>query len=198
MIKVEKNIIHSKIISGWVEEFSDSLYSWAFYKTSHRESAEDLVQDTFIAAFQTIDKFENKSNPKTWLFSILNNKIYDYYRNKFKNSSSTMSNKELKSEEEFYDNFFDENDKWVIDKRPTHWNETQNLMDDDEFLAILDYCKENLPELWFSAINFKYLTDKDSKEICKDLNITPSNYWQILHRAKLQLRLCIENNWFKK
>jgi len=40
--------------------------------------------------------------------------------------------------------------------------------------------------------------DMESEEICQELEITPTNYWQIMHRAKLQLRECIENNWFNK
>ncbi len=186
------------IITEWIENYSDSLYSWAFYKTSHRETAEDLVQETFISAFQGIDKFENKSNPKTWLFSILNNKIYDHHRQKFRNQLSNNYEKEFKTEENIFNDFFDENDKWIREKRPQTWDETQNLLDDNDFLNVLNYCMENLPETWYSSIQAKYLTEKDSKEICKDLGITPSNYWQILHRAKLQLRQCIEQNWFRR
>jgi len=189
-------INRTEIISEWVGKYSDSLYSWAFYKTTHRETAEDLVQDTFLSAFQAIDKFENKSEPKTWLFSILNNKIYDYHRKKFKNLSSVLPNKEQKSDEDFDSNFFDDNDKWIQENRPQQWNDTQNLLDNNEFLAVLHYCMENLPETWNSAIQFKYISEKDSDDICKELGINTTNYWQILHRAKLKLRQCVENKWF--
>jgi RNA polymerase sigma-70 factor (ECF subfamily) len=66
------------VLEQWVNQFSDELYSWAFL--NFLKSAEDLVQDTFLAAFHKIDSFEGKSQPKTWLFSILNNKVIDYYR----------------------------------------------------------------------------------------------------------------------
>ena len=69
-IKVDSKIT----IENWVNEYSEALFSWAFYKTSSRETAEDLVQDTFLAAYNKIDSFKGKSQPKTWLFSILNNK----------------------------------------------------------------------------------------------------------------------------
>jgi RNA polymerase sigma-70 factor (ECF subfamily) len=65
------------VLEQWVNQFSDELYS-LFLKLPP-EIAEDLVQDTFLAAFHKIDSFEGKSQPKTWLFSILNNKV-DYYR----------------------------------------------------------------------------------------------------------------------
>jgi len=41
----------------------------------------------------------------------------------------------------------------------------------------------------------KYMEDLEAEEICKVLNISSSNYWVIIHRAKLQLRKCIEQNW---
>jgi RNA polymerase sigma-70 factor (ECF subfamily) len=62
------------LFESWVNQFSDELFSWAYHKTSSKETAEDLVQDTFLSAFHKIDTFEGKSSPKTWLFSILNNK----------------------------------------------------------------------------------------------------------------------------
>jgi DNA-directed RNA polymerase specialized sigma24 family protein len=62
----------------------------------------------------------------------------------------------------------------------------------------LQLCMENLPALWFSAVQLKYLEGKKGELICQELQIAPTNFWQILHRAKLQLRKCLENNWFKK
>lgn len=70
----------SVTIISWVEAYSDKLYSWALYKTKNKETAEDLVQDTFVIAFQSFNKFEGKSDPKTWLYGILNHKITDHFR----------------------------------------------------------------------------------------------------------------------
>ena len=63
------------IIQKWVAVYSDDLYRWALHKTSDKETVQDLVQETFLAAFKSLDKFQGKSQPKTWLFSIMNNKI---------------------------------------------------------------------------------------------------------------------------
>lgn len=65
-------------ISQWLKDYGDDLYSWAYFKTSSKETAEDLVQDTIVSAFKAFDKFKPGSNPKTWLTTILNNKIIDY------------------------------------------------------------------------------------------------------------------------
>lgn len=197
MDNIENNNKRSKVITEWVYNYSDSLYSWAFYKTSNKETAEDLVQETFLSAFQGIDKFENKSNPKTWLFSILNHKIIDYHRKKFKDIVTNNPEIAMGNDEEFFENYFDENDKWKSSKEPREWDNTGNLLDDRDFLQVFNFCIENLPELWKSAIELKYICNEDGKNICQELGISPSNYWQILHRAKLQLRNCLENNWFK-
>lgn len=189
--KVDKNTL----LSEWIDSYSEYLYSWAYYKTSHRETAEDMVQETFLAACQAIDKFENKSNPKTWLTSILNNKIYDYYKKKAKSLIQNFSQASDDSDS-FLEKYFDENGKWQTKSAPTTWDSDENLLDNSEFLEVLRFCIDNLPELWNFAVSLKFISNKKGSEICQDLDISQSNYWQILHRAKLQLRECIENNWY--
>lgn len=178
-------------ITCWVEMYSDSMYSWAFHKTSSKETAEDLVQETFLAAVKAFDKFEGRSNPKTWLFGILNNKIIDHYRNNFR--------KPTVSDTSILEKIFDKNEDWKPGERPQYWgDETDHLLDDADFQRTLTGCMEKLPEGWFSTIQLKYLEEKTGELICQELQITPTNFWQILHRAKLQLRKCLELNWFKK
>ena len=77
----KKNSTAKELFKDWVNDYNDQLYSWAYHKTSSKEMAEDLVQDTFLSAYKNLENFKNESNPKTWLFSILNNKIIDFYRN---------------------------------------------------------------------------------------------------------------------
>jgi len=186
-------------IKEWVSLYSDDLYRWALYKTSEQEVAQDLVQETFLSAFKSIDKFQGKSQPKTWLFSIMNNKIMDYHRKRFRSATINQSRLNSKSENrDVLENFFDSEGGWKRDKSPNDWQELEgHLLDNPEFTKVLSGCMKKLPHHWDSAIQLKYLEEKDSSEICQELDITPSNYWQILHRAKLQLRMCIEKNWFK-
>ena len=190
-----ENIMDTSIptttIKCWVEMYSDNMFSWALHKTSSKEAAEDLVQETFLAALQSFDKFKGDSKPKTWLFSILNNKINDHYRSSFR--------KPLIADNTFIDKLFDENDQWEAQERPQQWaDETGHLLDNSDFQKTLGNCMQKLPENWFSAIQLKYLEEKNSELICQELEITTTNFWQILHRAKLQLRKCLEVNWFKK
>jgi len=177
------------IISNWLNEYGDELYSWAFYKTSNKETSEDLVQETFIAAFINFDKFQEKSAPKTWLFSILKNKIIDFYRKKSKEFS--ISYADYSNPIKQSDDLFNEDEGWNTISDIT----SQNWLDNPEFNAILSNCIKKLPENWRFIIQSKYILDNDSKQICQELDITTSNYWQIMHRSKLLLKKCIEFNW---
>ncbi|MDQ3192985.1 MAG: sigma-70 family RNA polymerase sigma factor [Bacteroidota bacterium] len=182
-------------IKEWVGEFSDEFYKWAYYKTSDAEASRDLVQDVFLAALKSIDKFEGKSNPKTWLFSILNNKIADYFRKQYKqlviNESDLLKN-------ENGDSFFEQTGCWKQTAHPAYWPvEEENLLDNNNFKLQLADCMGKLPDSWSTIIKLKYLSGIDGKDICQEAGVSQTNYWQILHRAKLQLRKCLEMYWFK-
>lgn len=181
---------NSKVmLNSWVADFTDELYSWALYKVSDSELAQDLVQDTFLVAAEKNDNFRGESSAKTWLFSILNNKIIDVYRKKV--------NKPVNMDENVFSNFFDKDDGWRSDRVPTDWNEDeQHLLDNSEFQSVLAKCLDALPEKWSTCVKLKYLSEKKGEEICQEVGIALTNYWQIVHRAKLQLRNCVETNWF--
>lgn len=182
------------IIENWVNDYSDALFSWAFYKTSSKETAEDLVQDTFLAAYNKLDSFKGNSQPKTWLFSILNNKVVDYYRLSSKTTKKTVSLTEDQGVE-LSNGFFNDSENWKDTAINPIWTQDQELLDNPEFNKVMQHCMDDLPIHWKQAITSKYLTDKKADEICQDLNITVSNYWQIIHRAKLVLKKCLETKW---
>jgi RNA polymerase sigma-70 factor (ECF subfamily) len=175
----------------WVQSYSDSLYSCALHKTSNKETAEDLVQETFLVAVKSFEKFKGDSNPKTWLFSILNNKISDHYRKSYR--MPVVNNDTI------LNIFFENSERWRKDQMPQKWtDDTDNLLDDVEFKQELDNCLKKLPPNCFSAIQLKFIEEKKGNVICQELGISDTNFWQILHRAKLQMRKCLELNWFKK
>jgi len=177
-------------LSDLVEKYTETLYSRAFYKVSDAELAKDLVQETFLAAAEKIDSFKGNSSPKTWLFAILNHKITDHYRKKM--------NQAVNLDHQVFSKFFDEEGTWSREKRPLDWQEEeQHLLDNPTFQKVLEDCLHELPENWHTAVKLKYLLSKKGDEICQELNISRTNYWQIIHRAKLQLRDCIQTNWLK-
>ncbi len=177
-------------IINWVKTYTKDLFSYTISKVSQKEIAEDLVQDTFLAAYQSHQKFEGKSNIKTWLFSILKHKIVDYYRSKYKSSMQVSVG--------IIEQFFDGNHRWKPEYRPIEWSNEQELLNDPEFTKVLKSCFDMLPDKWSSAVQLKYLEENEAELICAKLEITKSNFWQIIHRAKLQLRNCLELKWFKR
>lgn len=179
-------------ISNWVESYTGELYSWAFYKTSDSETSRDLVQDTFLAALEKVESFKGESSPKTWLFSILNHKIIDYYR---KQEKQPVALEDLS-----LSGFFDTNGGWEENSKPNDWHEDndEHLLDNPEFQSALQKCMGRLPLDWAMCMRLKYLEGMDGKDICQELKITAANFWQILHRAKLNLRKCIDISWFSK
>lgn len=188
----------AEVVESWVHSYSDSLYTWALYKTSSKELAEDLVQETFLAAHLQFDKFRNDSNPKTWLTAILKNKISEHYRKRYRNPTSSDVESSA-SGSSLFDLMFDENNRWNQNQKPQAWEEEEDphLLDNEDFNAMLKTCLGKLPENWHSAIYLKYIEQKKGDLICQELGIAPTNFWQVLHRAKLQIRKCLELHWFK-
>lgn len=174
------------ILTQWVNEHTDALFSYALKRINDVQVAEDLVQTTFLAAHQSFDKFQHKSSPKTWLFSILKNKILDYLRQVYRN-------KETFSEQDSTD-WFDEKGHWKSEFAPQPW-ETDNLLDDLEFRKTFAFCIENLPERWKQSVMIKYL---ESEITIEEIGLSKANYWKMLERARTQLRDCLTKNWFER
>ncbi len=176
-------------LTQWVETYTSDLYSWALYKVSDPELASDLVQDTFLVATEKMEDFKADSSPKTWLFSILNHKIIDHYRKKV--------NQPVALENQFLSGFFEADGDWKESRKPMDWQEDDedHLLDNDEFQKVLKKCLDALPDKWNTAVKLKYIVEKNGEDICQELGITTSNLWQIIHRAKVQLRDCVEKNW---
>jgi len=180
-------------ITSWVKLYTKELLKYTLYKTSDLEVSENIVQDTFEAVIKSYESYKRESNPKTWIYSILNNKIKDYYKSK-KNQFVSLDDFHKKDAHEH----FDEDDGWKKESAPKDWldDNSSNILDNDEFVSIFQKCIEHLPENWRECIKMKYIFNVKGTEICQMLSISQANFWQILHRAKLDLRKCLEINWF--
>jgi len=186
------------LFESWVKLYTNSLYSWALFKTSSKETAEDLVQETFLTAYQQFEIFRGDSGPKTWLLAILNNKIKAHYRKKYQQIDINKDHDTATKDLGIFNQLFDDDDRWKDKEKPISWNaDEDHLLDNREFNMVLTSCLGKLPDNWRSAVNLKYIEQKKGELICQELDIAPTNFWQILHRAKLQLRKCLEINWFK-
>jgi len=180
--------------SQWVNKYADYLYSYAVARLNDEEQARDLVQETFLGALERIDKFEGRSSERTWLTAILKNKIMDVYR---KRASRLGRRTEAPIESyEQHEFFYAENGHW----REEHWPKAFGIEEYDplsakEFQHVLKKCMQKLPSLWLSVFTMKHIDDEKTEMICSELNVTPANFWVIIHRTKLNLRSCLQQNW---
>jgi len=175
----------------WVSAHADYLYAYAIKRISDKELAQDLVQETFLAALQKVQNFEGRSSERTWLTAILKNKIIDVYRKK--SSGLTI---EIKAAEHEQQDFFEPNGHWNPGNSPKSFGiEHNDALLNKEFNQILQKCMQKLPALWMAVFTMKHIDDEDTHIICAELKVTPSNFWVIIHRAKLNLRACLQKNW---
>lgn len=179
---------------SWVDNHADYLYAYALNRINDADEARDLVQEVFLAALEKADRFEGRSTERTWLTAILKNKIIDIYRKR--SSGLNNPNRTTETEDKTYDDFFYEDGHW----REAHWPKAWGVEDHDplhnkEFNQVLQQCMQKLPALWLAVFTMKHMEDETSENICTQLKVTSANFWVIIHRAKLNLRACLQKNW---
>ncbi|MCF6332078.1 MAG: sigma-70 family RNA polymerase sigma factor [Draconibacterium sp.] len=183
----------------WVDEYSDEFFRFTMYRVKNREIAEDLVQETFLSGLNALDKFRQDCPEKSWLYNILRNKIIDHFRKKTNREIKQSSAVVETDDDSFYNQFFKTGGQWDNDASPENWDiSADKIMEREEFMQFLMLCLSLLPETWAKVFTLKNIDDYSTKEICKELDISPSNLWTIIHRAKLQLRDCLTKRWHNK
>ncbi len=154
--------------------------------------AEDVVQDTLVAALAGAQGFSGRSSLKTWLTGILKHKIIDAIRRKTREPALAPLDEETQVED--MDALFDESGHW--ENPPADWGDPESSLSRVQFMDILQLCLEKLPPNTARVFMMREVMELDSTEICKELAITSTNLWVILYRARMALRQCLEQNWF--
>ena len=173
----------------WVDKYSNYLFNYTISKVNDRELANDLISETFLAGLKSMKNFKGEATERTWLISILKRKIIDQYRK----NNSRKGRAEVKIT---YNEDTNQGD-WLEEKAPDRFDKTaEDIMENEELgLAILN-CMDNLTEKQAEIFKMKTIDGFDTETICKEFNITPSNLWVIIHRARTALAQCLEKNWF--
>jgi RNA polymerase sigma-70 factor (TIGR02943 family) len=172
----------------WVNKYADQLFSYTIVRINDTGAAEDIVQETFLSAWKARDSYQGHASEKNWLYAICKNKIIDYYRRQSSGMAIVVSGEE--------NEYFDDLDHWTQETRPKEWAiDYSQPVETKEFYSVLEKCRQKLKDIQQTVFVMKYMDDLESEEICKALDLTPSNYWVIIHRAKLNLRKCLEKNW---
>lgn len=179
---------------NWVSQYGDMLYQYTLPRVSNPAIAEDIVQDTFLSALKGLEQFKGQASEKNWLFVILKNKIVDHYRKK----ASEQHIQSISAIENTAEDWFTEDGHWSPGKLPAAWTAPDATSEQKEIRHLIEHCKNHLKETQQQVFILKYMEDMKTEEICKVLNISSSNYWVLIHRARLQMRECLEKLWLKK
>jgi RNA polymerase sigma-70 factor, ECF subfamily len=177
---------------AWVSEHGDYLFRHALARVRKRETAEDLVQETFVAAWKSRSSFAGRSSERTWLYGILRKKIADHFRS-LRPRLSLEDLRELATlETEQFGSVH-----WRITAAPRRWKNPAEALEEAEFWEMLGRCIGKLPDVTASVFLLREVEEWSSDEICKHLGIKRSNLFVLLYRARLALRRCLELHWFR-
>ncbi len=179
----------------FLESLRHQMHKFATLQLSDAHLAEDAVQEALIGALKNASSFGGRAALKTWVFGILKNKIADILRQKQRrvDASSLMHEDE---ENEDFSELFDKKGFWQADERPVAWGNPEASLREGQFWRVFEACLENLPGNQARVFMMREFVELDSDEICATIGITVSNLNVMLHRARLRLRECLENQWF--
>ncbi|GAB6164041.1 RNA polymerase factor sigma-70 [Thermostilla marina] len=174
---------------GWVDNHGDLLFRYAYSRLRDAEAAEEVVQETFLAAMKAVDQFRGDGSERAWLMTILRRKIVDHVRKRHRESARGGE-----WEGDPAETFFDQAGNWRFDPRFGR-SQPDTGIRQREFWAALRECLAALSQRQADAFTLRELEKQSSKEICEALGITSSNLWVLLHRARLQLMRCLKGHW---
>jgi len=178
----------------WLTLYGDVLFRYGLARVRDAEIAEDLVQETFLAALKAQENFAGQSSEKTWLIGILKHKMIDYFRKASHEQIQAFDEQLIADDNE---DFFDQHGGWKVDF--SNWSQPDQSMQQDQFMQVLQQCIERLPQRLSQLFMLSEFDDMKSEEICKVLSISSmNNYWVMLSRIRVQLRYCLDINWINR
>jgi RNA polymerase sigma-70 factor (ECF subfamily) len=175
-----------------LQQLRPRLVRFARLQLRNDAAAEDAVQDAMLAAFENVSRFEGAAAVATWLFAILKNKIIDEFRRRARQPVESEGDEALL--EDHVNDQFNARDHWV--SPVAAWNDPHASLEQKRFWEVFDACISGLPDRPARVFGMRELLGLETDEICKELGISTSNCWVLLHRARMSLRECLSNKWF--
>jgi len=177
-------------IASRLESLRPQLLKYARLQLRNTAWAEDAVSETLLAAIEKPQSFAGQSQLKTWLVGILKHKLIDQIRRNSKELSTTSAEDGV----DLDDDLFAADGHWRDE--PQDWGDPEHVLRQLDFMRVLEACVEHLPGQQGRLFMMREWLELETEEICKELAISPTNLWVMLHRARLRLRECLQLNWF--
>lgn len=168
------------VIGEIVREHTRSLWRAARAMGVPETAAEDVVQETFATFLETLDRFEGRSQVRTWLFGILYKKVLEFRREQ-------ATEQRHDPIDDVFESRFDALGNWV---RPPQ--DLQRQLESREAGEMIRRCMESLPPSQRAAFTLREIEGAESQEICKILGVSATNLGVLMHRARSRLRECLE------
>jgi RNA polymerase sigma-70 factor (ECF subfamily) len=173
----------------WIDLYSDYLFNYTITRVNDREIAKDLIQDTFFAGLKSMKNFKGEASERTWLISILKRKIIDHYRK--------INSRKGKAEVRMTYISDDQEGDWLEERvEDESYLNAQDTLENSELGDAIFECLSKLSDKQATVFKMKTILGYETEAICNELNITASNLWVIIHRARIQMSECLEKNWF--
>jgi RNA polymerase sigma-70 factor (TIGR02943 family) len=171
----------------WVDQHGDSLYLYALSRLRNPEAAEEVVQETLVAALRARDQYSGKGAEGAWLLGICKRKVVDYVRRRNRPDAGVGGDLGPDPSE----TMFDAKGNWRCDPRGMK-GRPENALEREEFWQAFRGCLQRLSQQQADVFTLRELEDFESDKICKELEISSSNLWVLLHRARLGLARCMK------
>lgn len=176
----------------WDELACHSIYLLKVARrlTSNDALAQDVVQDTLLAAFEKIAQFAGRSSLRTWLTSILKNRLRDAWR-----ADKRWVAPLIKDEDnlEDFDGLFASDGHWQSEAL-VHWKTPESIVSDQQFIKVLDACMAQLPAKTGQVFLMSQVLEMSTDDIVAEMNLAANHIWVLLYRARMTLKLCLEKN----
>lgn len=172
------------------------LLRFAELQLRDRAAAEDAVQEALAAALSGQDRFAGQAALKSWVFAILKNKIVDHLRQRQRFVEVAHGTSEIDDDTDDFDVLFNRTGHWNPEERPQAWGDPEATFAQQQFWVVFEACLTRLPENTARVFMMREFLGFDTPGICRELDMTTSNCHVVLHRARMGLRLCLEQRWF--